>query len=170
MRDEQNGYYFIQQAGRRKRSGRDIAFYNDRPSKITGELDVPHLELRLQNTGTVRRQGFDRVSDLIDLNPKELLAKHIKLVEVDIEAIKQWIIQNTLRDERLNHCAKRSKKMSLFIEQYRASLPHRLACQLDRIFRNRAQVIKDFFPEHVRKSKNIPVEVLGLSTRLDWRP
>jgi hypothetical protein len=128
--------------------------------------------LRLQNTETVRRQGFEHAGDLIDLNPKELFQKHVKLVEVDIEGIKWSIIRETLRDERLNHCSRRPKKVSSFMDQFtdqwRAILPRRLPSQLDRLFRNRAQVIKDLFPNAIQKVKIIPVDVLGIPDRLDW--
>jgi hypothetical protein len=170
MLDEENGVYFIQQKDRRRRSGRDIAFYWDRPSKITGELDIPHLELRLQNTETVRREGFKHAGDLIGLNPKDLFQRHIKLVEVDIEGIKWSIIRKTLRDERLSYIAKRPRKVSSWFDRYRASLPHRLARQFDRIVQGRAQVIKDLLPNAIQRGKIIPVDVLGIPNRLDWVP
>jgi hypothetical protein len=174
MLDEENGVYFIQQEGRRTRSGRDIAVYGDRPSKITGELDVNHVELRLQNTDTVRRegfeQGFEHARDLIGLNPKDLFQRHIKLVEVDIEGIKWSIIRKTLRDERLSYISKRPRKVSSWFDRYRAFLPHRLACQFDRIVQGRAQVIKDLLPKAIQRAKIIPVDVLGIPERLDWAP
>jgi hypothetical protein len=138
MLNENKGVYFIQQKGRRSWSGRDIVIYDDRPSKITGELDVNHFELRLQNTETVRRQGFEHAGDLIGLNPKELFDKHVKLVEVDIEAITSSVIRKTLKDERERHRSKGSQGTNPFIDRYRASLAHRLRSQLDRLIENRA--------------------------------
>jgi hypothetical protein len=174
MLDEENGVYFIQQKDRRRRSGRDILMYDDRESKITGELDVNHVELRLQNTETVRRQGFEHAGDLIDLNPRKLFDRNIKLVEVDIEAIKWWFVRENVRHERLNHLSKRPKKVSSFDDQLmdkrRASLPRRWRSQFDKLIGNRAQIIKDLFPNVIQKAKIIPVDVLGIPDRLDWGP
>jgi hypothetical protein len=174
MNDEENGLYLIRQKGRRRRSGRDICMYDDRESKITGELDVNHVELRLQNTETVRRQGFEHAGDLIDLNPRELFDKNIKLIEVDIEDIKWSFVRKNVRDERLNHLSKRHQKVSAFVDQFmdkwRASLPRRWRSQLDRLIGNRVQLIKDLLPNAIQNAKIIPVDVLGIPNRLDWVP
>jgi hypothetical protein len=169
MLEQPNGVYFIVQKGRRKRSGRDIYLYDDRPSKITGELDVPHLDLRFQNAEAVRRQGINLVRDLIDLNPRELFEKHLKLVNVNIEGVTNLLIRKTLRAERERHQRRRrqSKKICPFLDRFRASLPHRLRCQLNRLFRGRAQLVKDLFPDLISKSKPITIDVLNVPRNLE---
>ena len=49
--------------------------------------------MRFFSTPSVRKQGFERVTDLIEINPRLLFQRHIKLVEFDPEALKQLAIR-----------------------------------------------------------------------------
>jgi hypothetical protein len=62
----------------RKRSRRNLVLYDDKAFRLTGELDCIHLELRLIGADVIRRQGFRRVSELFELNPRQLFERHVK--------------------------------------------------------------------------------------------
>ncbi|MGB8121271.1 MAG: hypothetical protein WCF56_21480 [Pseudolabrys sp.] len=55
--------------------------------------------MRFFSTPSVRKQGFERVTDLIEINPRLLFQRHIKLVEFDPEALKQLAIRKAVRGD-----------------------------------------------------------------------
>jgi hypothetical protein len=176
MRDYGDTVYWVAQSVRKKRSNRDIALYADRPSKITGEPDCTHFELRFYGTPAVRREGIKRPSQLIGLDPAELLQKHIKVVDFDDEAterLKCRFIQRHVKRERMmyrsNPQRDRSRSMRQFIDRYRARNHQRLTYLYDRAIHNRVQRIKDLNPKFVSKLKPLSLVVLNLPFQLAWR-
>ena len=114
--------------------------------------------------------------NLRELNPREFFNKRIELVEIDYDAVNEridQIIRRTLRDERHNHERRRQPKRKqvsrTFVDRYRAKLPRRLNSLFDRLkVRQRAQVVKDIFPDIYRRAKRIPIDILNLPTKLHF--
>lgn len=140
-----------------KRSNRDVVLYDDRPSKITGRKCV-HFELRFYNAGAIRRAGFHDASDLIELNPRELFRRHVKLL--DVEPLRRRLIRRAVRADRIKV---RSQRTSRITDGYRARIPDRLRSLL-----HRAQRVKDLYPARVARLQAIPIEVLRVPTILSW--
>lgn len=166
MLDVETTLYWIQQKARKRRSSRDIAFYSDRPSKLTGELDCIHLELRLQNASAIKREGIERAIDLIDLDPQALFAKHIRLVSFDAQERKQNAIRQTVKADRLT---RRSKTTSAFTDRYRASIAKRVNDFWNRYGLDRVQNYKDFNPEYVSSLITLPANTINVADCLSWR-
>ena len=139
--DEENGWYSHEYSGR-KRSGRNTAFYADRHSKITGEVDCCHIELRFRTTGAVRRAGYEKIVELIDLDPRQLFSHNISVVEFTEKkfiAFKRPIIrQNVMEEGNL----------------WSGS---RLNAFLDRVHRGRAMTVKNNYSEYVKRLTIIDV-------------
>lgn len=176
MRNYGDTVYWVAQSVRKKRSNRDIALYADRPSKITGEPDCTHFELRFYGTPAVRREGIKRPSQLIGLDPAELFQKHIKVVDFDDEAaerLKCRFIQRQVKRERMKYRSNpqrdRSRSMREFLDRYRARNCQRFTYLYDRAIHNRVQRIKDLNPKFVSKLKPLSLVVLHLPCQLAWR-
>lgn len=177
MHDEPNGVYWVSQTARRKRSNRDVALYADRPSKITGEIDCTHFELRFYGTESVRREGFDRPSQLIGLNPERQFRKHIKLVDFDDEAADRFKrrfirrqVKRLARNDRGLPPRNRSQKERYFLDRYQASYARRVYFVYDKVIHSRVQRVKDINPKHVEKLKILSPQGLYLPRRLSWVP
>ena len=117
MHDEENAVYWVEQSSRSRRSNRDFVAYEDKLSKITSS-PCNHLELRFYGTPSVRKQGFELATDLIDINPRMLFQRHIKLVEFDPERLKRQQIRAAIKRDKAIY---RGKETSSFIDRYRAS-------------------------------------------------
>lgn len=161
MYDVKTTTYWIRQKGRKRRSNRDLAVYADRHSKVTGECDCCHLELKFYRAEAVKQTGYDSVKDLIDLNPSELLAKYVKFA--DLEAFYQKRIRLAVNEDRKQY---QNKLTSAFTDRYRASLPRRIRGYLKRTMQDRVQWIRDHHPRltlHPIENGN-----LNLPTKLEW--
>jgi hypothetical protein len=118
--------------------------------------------VRFFSTPSVRKQGFERVTDLIEINPRLLFQRHIKLVEFDPEALKQLAIR------KATWLFIAAKETSHFIDKYRASIPRRVGSIIERAYQGRVQQFKNADPDYVNRLKPIPIEVLNLPNRLSW--
>ncbi|MGC1692552.1 MAG: hypothetical protein WA756_21890, partial [Pseudolabrys sp.] len=121
--------------------------------------------VRFFSTPSVRKQGFERVTDLIEINPRLLFQRQIKLVEFDPEALKQLAIRKAVRGDMAFY---RGKETSHFIDKYRASIPRRVGSIIERAYQGRVQQFKNADPDYVNRLKPIPIEVLNLPNRLSW--
>lgn len=140
-----------------KRSNRDLVLYADRPSKITGGPCV-HFELRFYNSAAIRRAGYGHARDLIALNPRQLFARHVKLI--DMEPLRLRMIRKAVADDR----NKRSRRLDHPItDRYRARIPDRLRWML-----RYAQEVKDWLPTRVARLQSISIDVLRVPRRLSW--
>jgi hypothetical protein len=164
MHDEENALYWIEQHSRSRRSTRDLILYADKPSKITGQ-DCTHLELRFYSTPAIRKQGFEKITDLIGINPHLLFQRHIKLVEFDPEALKQSQVRAAIERDKAFY---RDKETSPFIDKYRASIPRRVRSLVEHAYQDRVQQFKNADPDYVNRLKSIPIDVLNLPNRLSW--
>jgi hypothetical protein len=165
MLDIEQTLYWIEQRGRNKRSSRDAALYTDRHSKLTGELDCIHLELRLQNASTIRKEDIAIASDIITLDPRLLFYKHIRLVTFPAKEIKKRYVRNTVKHDRLTY---RSKQTSAFTDRYRSSIHRYANARWERAQFDRVQNYRDFNPDHAMKMKTLPLFTLNVADRLSW--
>lgn len=149
MHDEDNTTSWVHQSARTRRSNRDLIVYADRHSKITGEVDIVHLELKLLRTDAVGRVGYERVGQLFNLNPRHLMERCVGLVEVvDLAGWRRKAIRKMVKRNR-ERCLPTGDK---FEEAWVAALPHEIASLLDDLVEDRAQRIKDmrFQPAKMR--------------------
>ena len=64
--------------GKRGKRGSAWQWYHTNPSKLTGEVDTTfHLEIWVQGSATMRRQGIDGIGDLLTLDYPTLLHRHL---------------------------------------------------------------------------------------------
>jgi len=164
MHEEANAIYWVEQSSRSRRSSRDLILYDDKPSKITGTA-CTHLELRFFGALSVRKQGFEHVTDLMEINPRLVFQRHIKLVEFDPETLKQSAIRKAMRHDIAFY---RGKETSLFRDKYRASIPRRVRSIIERAYQDRVQQFKNADPNYVNRLNPIPIDVLKLPDRLSW--
>jgi hypothetical protein len=124
-----------------------------------------HLELRFYGTPSVRKQGFDLVTDLMEINPRLLFQRHIKLIEFVPEALKKSQARAYIKRDRAFY---RGKETSTFIDKYRASIPRRVRSLIQRQCQDRVQQVKSIYPDHVKRLESISIDVLNLPDRLSW--
>jgi hypothetical protein len=162
--------YAVEQRSRDRRSNRDAVIYNDKPSKVTGECDVSHIELRFLNAASVKRQGIVTISDLIELDARALFAKHIKVVAYDSDKARLQFIRKGIAENRRAQRPRsnRSAITQAFIEAHQARLPRQLAQLFDRSQRGRVQMFSQYYPKRVERMKAGDVQSLNIEQRLSW--
>jgi hypothetical protein len=143
-----------------RRSNRDLVCYDTRPSKITGEPNVTHLELRFQTADAVRRAGIRSPDDLINLNPLKLFCRYVKVVDFEDEKLLWELTRAQLKEDRDRHMGKEINK---HVDRYRSNLRWRIP----RIHRtighvHLAQKMKDIKPQRIKKLKSISLDRLGV--------
>lgn len=79
---------------------KNLVFYDDRHGKLDGELNKPHLELRLLRSRIVKNAGIFKAADLFDINPAELLAGHVAFASTEPYLLQA--IRATLKDAKPN--------------------------------------------------------------------
>lgn len=100
-----------------------VAIYDDRPSKVTDEIDCVHFDWRSFGIGALRRLGIESVGDLIDFNHREFWRPRLlffELIPDDLGRMyhnneKQtdrrlpWIVRKKIGDRYFNyHCDRRT--------------------------------------------------------------
>ncbi|MCA1457749.1 hypothetical protein I6F35_31970 [Bradyrhizobium sp. BRP22] len=96
---EEGSLYSIRTRGRKSRPYRNTIFYDGKHSKITGELDAIHLEIRLERKRSVQAAGIEEPADLLKIKPIEIVAKQIV-----VKDIRNMLKKITLRGIKLT-CA-----------------------------------------------------------------
>lgn len=169
MYDDENSVYWTRQHVRleqgKRQSNRDLVLYADRHSKVTGEVDTVHLELKFLNARSVRREGFRDVKILLKLDPEKLFRKHIRLVEFDFERFDRAMVRRTLNQERQRFLTSK-KRPSEFADRFRCNLRKRTEAFFKRIHMNRIQLLKDHWPP--KKLQFIDIGVLNIPHKLEW--
>lgn len=173
MRDVGDTIYWTNQSARRdrgsRRSRRDLVLYADQHSKVTGEVDCVHLELRFYGTDAVRRAGFARVRDLLRLSPRALFERNLSLVD-DFEADKAELIakmqRRAVRHDRNVHRDRppRSVIADRIADQIRASIPRRINRMVETLSQGRAQLLRDHFGMPVQRMN---VGILRIPNQLE---
>jgi len=142
----------------RKCSRRNLVLYDDRPNRITGELDCLHLELRLIGADIIRRQGFHKPSELLRLNPRQLFDKHVKWSEAG-EAYVKTIMRKESDKQRKRYAG---QQLSPWMDRFLGSFPKQVNYQLRRLGLNRSQNLG-------KEVRNRVESVLAIPAELEWR-
>lgn len=171
MHDDHGTLYWVRQTDRiewgSRRSNRDMVVYSDRHSKITGEVDCVHLELKFYNTPAIRKAGFSFAKQLIAIEPLQLFERHVKLMEAD--QLAQLASRDAIKADRARYRPTPDKEIT-FTDRYRATIHRRVQSMFDRIG---VQRIKDLYRKDrhlIAKLKPIPLAVLQIPNRLSWPP
>lgn len=82
MHDEEGTVYSIKIAGRKSRPQKNTAFYIAPHSKITGECDAIHFEIRLERKRAVEAAEIITPQDVIDIDPVAFVGKHLTAKEI----------------------------------------------------------------------------------------
>ena len=93
--DWDGSIYSIAVNERKSRPYRNSAFYTRRHSKLTGECDAIHFEIRLEKKRSVLRAGIEEPQDLFTLLPVKFVAQH--LVTKDHDVVLETDIQRILK-------------------------------------------------------------------------
>jgi hypothetical protein len=145
MLDYDDRTYWVEQKSRKRsskrHSNRDLLLYSDRPSKISGE-PCAHLELRFHRTQACKREGVQRATDLVRLDPSKLFGKHIGWSDAgDRHAAK--LIKRAVKEDQERY---RGKTTNPLTDLYRASIARKVSSLLKRSGSDRAQSVKDQHP------------------------
>jgi hypothetical protein len=141
------------------RSRRNLALYDDKPSRITGELDCVHFELRLIGARIIRGQGIHRPADLIGLNPKQLFDRHLMWSNAGARLVRR-LMRDASDEQRQRYAGQR---LSPFMDDYVAGAPMRAGWYARETGRDRSQNINR---EDVRRHRIEPV--LNIPNELFW--
>ncbi len=98
MHDEQGTVYSIRSKGRKSRPQKNTAFYIAPHSKVTGECDAIHFEIRLEQKRAVQAAEIVTLQDVLDLDPVLFVSKH--LTAKDVGPILGTIIQRSIKAVR----------------------------------------------------------------------
>ena len=94
MYDDNGTLYSIKTAGRTARPYRNTGFYTSKPSKLTGEENAIHFEIKLERKRSTQKM-VNEPKDLFTLNMAQFFAKEIAIK--DIRPILETIIQRSIR-------------------------------------------------------------------------
>jgi hypothetical protein len=134
--------HYLNGISAKKQHNRNFVIYDDQPSKITGECEVVHPELRFRRR-IIRTQGIDWAGELEHLNPRELFQRHIKLTdagEVQGEAYIRDMMRKTAQRYRDRY---RGREIPPYMDRYIANVPNIVRGTLLRLGFNRSQRMKD---------------------------
>jgi hypothetical protein len=118
---------------------RNVVVYPDDYNRITGELNPIHLEIRLRGADVIRKAGIGGIKDLLMFNPRAWFAKHVKWSDLGDRYVKKIIRQETAKDRETY----RGKKVSRFIDDYRAHIPTYVRTLLRKSGLDRSQNVRD---------------------------
>lgn len=96
MHDEEGTVYSIQVKGRKSRTQKNTAFYIADHSKVTGECDALHFEIRLERKRAVEAAEIITPSDVTDIDPVAFVAKH--LTAKDIGPMLEKIVRRSMKE------------------------------------------------------------------------
>jgi len=116
MHQVESTIYWCRQKGRTRRTNRDLVLYRDRVSKITGQTDCVHLELRVQKAQAVKGAGINRIRELRNLDPSQLFNRYIQIVDWDQIKFKRRYVRKNIKGG-INH--KRINQVAELTGQYR---------------------------------------------------
>ena len=126
-------------------------------SRITGELECVHLELRLMGADVIRRQGLHRVTDLLTLNPRRLFEKHVMWSN----AGESYVKKGMRRENNRFRSDYAGKTVSKIMDAFLAYVPRHVRHVYTRLGLDRAQNVK-------HGERNKVDAVLNVPARLEW--
>jgi hypothetical protein len=117
MHDEEGTVYSIQVKGRKSRTQKNTAFYIADYSKVTGECDALHFEIRLERKRAVETAEVITPQDVIDIDPVAFVAKH--LTAKDIGPMLEKIVQRSIKHHRPHPMMPIESRIRGHIRRYR---------------------------------------------------
>jgi hypothetical protein len=138
-----------------RRNRRNLVLYDDKPNRITGEVECVHFELRLIGAEVIRRQGFHKPSDLLRLNPQQLFEKHVKWSDAGAKHV-EAMIRKEEEQERLAQ----GEELSPWMQQWLTNTPARVAYLAQALGLDRAQNVA---------GRTKRVDGLFVPCTLEWR-
>lgn len=156
-----NTFYWVDYCNKR-RSGRGLVLYSDKASKVTGEINCVHLELRFQNTAACTKAGLTQIEALFDLDPAKIFKRHIKFTSFNVQAYMRERLRRAIKIE-CDDYLRGNRKEQKFTDQYRAALSKKFRSILDRVYQGRAQLIHSVNPHLHMNSISV-----DLPKRLEW--
>jgi hypothetical protein len=155
-----------------RRPNRNLVLYNDRPSKLTGETPIVHLELRFERTATCKRQGWHKVSDLFDTDPHEIFGRNIRLATNVQDLLENIVARNAgkiWQDARDKWIGKGKPKEPWYVEPFRSykAIAGYQRGGLMNAYWHRAQVLRHT-PCCGHQVKLIKPGILEIPHRLTW--
>jgi hypothetical protein len=141
MKDFDGGTYWVAQAGRKRRSSRDVLIYS-RDSKL-GRGACARLELGFQRASACERQGFDDVLDLMALNPRELLERNIGWSDAGDRFVAS-AVKKAVDADRERYAG---RETSEFVDRFRAMKARKVQNIAKRAGMDRAQVRRAYVPK-----------------------
>jgi hypothetical protein len=149
MHDEAGTLYSIKTAGRKARPYKNTGLYTSKPSKLTGEANAIHFEIRLERKRAVEAAGIITPGDVIFIDPPQFVMKH--LTTKDHRPILEKIIQRSIR-------AVRSHPM--------LDTEARIRAQVRRYGLDHTSVFARAFPKQFERVKHR--DSIGVENRLNW--
>jgi hypothetical protein len=135
---------------------RNLLVYKGRPNKVTRDTQCVHLELRFLRAASVRRQGVQRVRDLITLS-SDIFTRHIKYTDI-ADIYGQQYLKERLEEQR--------KRLVTTNSRYHPDIRPAVLGALKRQGMDRAQKVKDLFPRRIVNEISAPFEI---PTKLTWK-
>jgi hypothetical protein len=70
--------------------GSTFQAYDDKPSKVTGEIDCFHLEVKVNGVRALRQLGINTLSDLLAFDHARFWQHHFIIAEIDMERVGRY--------------------------------------------------------------------------------
>jgi hypothetical protein len=126
IHDHNGTIYSIRVVGRKSRPYRTTAIYTGRASKITGECEAIHFEIRLERKRSVFKV-IEKPEDLLTIKPDEFFAKQIAIKDHRdvLERITQRLIRGTNKQHPTPHpLIHVERRVRAFLHRYRPGMEH----------------------------------------------
>lgn len=81
-------------------SGRNLTLYSDRPSKLSGTSCL-HAEIRVTGAAQCRRYHIGRLSEILQIDPFDILRRNLKFSIVDKQAVEKLAEDVGKRERRI---------------------------------------------------------------------
>ena len=156
--------YWIRWKPGSRRPNRNLVMYSDSHNKITGEVPCVHLEMRLLNPKTVRKEGIISLTDLLRFNPRELFTKHLKWNDAGELYLKKKVKAEAAKERKAYH----GKEVTPLGDWYRSQHHRRVETLLRNNGQHLSQILKNegrWMRERLTKPMPLP---LNIPTRLCW--
>jgi hypothetical protein len=164
MKEVDGTRYWIRWEVGRRRPNRNLVLYDDCHNKITGEVPCVHLELRLLNAKTVRKEGIVSLTKLLTLNPRELFNKHLKWNDAGELYLRKRVRAEVTKMRKTYG----GREITPGLDRYCAN-HHR---RVERLLRNNGQHLSQVLKNEkrwMRKRLKEPMPLpLNIPTRLCW--
>ena len=134
-----------------RKARRNVVVYPTEFNRITGELNPVHLELRLKGAGVIRKEGIASAKDLLVINPRHFFQKHTTWSDFGARYVRKIMRQETAKDRETY----RGKKVTRFMDGYRARLPTYVKTLLRNNQLDRSQILRDEGKLNKRREKRL---------------